>query len=330
MSGETAFPVSGKSQRGAYQERFAIESDRRLFGCMGSGSIFGVILVTYALSIQILIPPFHDPEPPDGTIEGPRWPEGPGVIRVKPPSDYHGRIRDRRLVKVHPKPGQPGQVAAAPKTRKPADKEPGSLGVSVIASLRNGLNAEGAYGLLPASIRNVDLNKLEEFGALTRTDKTRLGGRRGKQDHGFNEAYTQGGTGGDGGSGIELPKFTPDRIEGKPRQPESIGKMVEIDQFQNTTSRSSASILAVIRSHSPGLRHVYNTCLKMRPGLAGKITLRFAIAPSGQVVDVGLAGSTTSAPDFDAQIVEHVMAWRFEPVKAIGNDLVTVPFNFSE
>ena len=58
--------------------------------------------------------------------------------------------------------------------------------------------------------------------------------------------------------------------------------------------------------------------------------MRFAIAPSGEVVDVGLAGSTTSAPDFDAQVVEKVMAWRFDPVKAAGNDIVTVPFNFSE
>jgi outer membrane biosynthesis protein TonB len=48
------------------------------------------------------------------------------------------------------------------------------------------------------------------------------------------------------------------------------------------------------------------------------------------VVDVGLAGSTTSAPEFDAQVIQKVMAWRFEPVKAVGNDMVTVPFNFSE
>jgi TonB family protein len=86
----------------------------------------------------------------------------------------------------------------------------------------------------------------------------------------------------------------------------------------------------VIRSRSPGLRHIYNTFLKMQPGMAGKVTLRFAIAPSGDVVDVGLAGSTTSAPDFDAQVAHAVMSWRFDPVKAVGNDIVTVPFNFSE
>jgi TonB family protein len=64
--------------------------------------------------------------------------------------------------------------------------------------------------------------------------------------------------------------------------------------------------------------------------MKGKVTLKFAIAPSGQVVDVEVVSSSTEATDFDNQVVEKVKSWRFEVVKAKGNDIVTVPFNFSE
>ncbi|HKP95194.1 MAG TPA: AgmX/PglI C-terminal domain-containing protein [Fibrobacteria bacterium] len=324
MSGESVSAFSRNKKRDPYQERFEVESDRRLFGCMGSGSVFGFSLAAYALTIQIVSAPIEY-TPPPGT-EG-HWRDP--YFTVKPPINYHGKIKERRIAKVHPKPGQAGLQAGKPKTRKPA-KEPGSLGVSVIASMSRLNGAGGAYALLPKSVRDVDLDKLEAFGALTRTDATRLGGRLGKQDNGYDGGYNQGGTGGNGEGNIEIPGFKEDPIPGKMRRPGSGTPVVEIDQFRNATSRSTASILAVIRSHSPGLRHLYNTFLKMRPGLAGKITLRFAIAPGGQVVDVGLAGSTTTAPDFDAQVKEKVMSWRFDPVKAIGNDIVTVPFNFSE
>jgi TonB family protein len=331
MSGESVLAFFKKTKSDPYQERFEVENDRRLFGCMGSGSVFGTVLAVYALSIQIIIPPFqggHDPEKPEPPL-WPRKPPGDETIRIRPPADYHGSLRARRTVKVHPGPAEANPQAPQPHTRKPALKEPGVLGVNVIGS-KGGLSALRAYDLLPKAMRNVDLDKLDEVGTLTRTEGTRLTGRLGMQGNAYNEAYYTDGTGKGPGDGIVLPGLPKTRIPGTIREPEAIGKPIEIDQFQNTTSRSTASILAVIRSRSPGLRHLYNMHLKMRPGLAGKVTLRFAIAPSGQVVDVGLAGSTTDAPDFDAQVEEKVMSWRFEPVKAIGNDMVTVPFNFSE
>ncbi|MDB5051346.1 MAG: TonB family protein [Fibrobacteres bacterium] len=331
MSGENVLPFFGKKKIDPYQERFEIENDRRLFGCMGSGSMFGIALVVYALSITIIIPPFGDGFD-RGDPVAPVWPGNKHHderILIKPLANYHGSIRERRQARVNLKPGKPGHETAKAKTRKPALKNPGVLAVNVIGALK-GLGSGSAYSLLPKSVRNTDLNKLEEFGSLTRTDKTRIGGRLGRQSNEYNESYYQGGTGDKDGTGIELPGLPDAPIPGSLKKSNIADKMVEIDAIQNTTSRSTASILAVIRSHSPGLRHLYNMHLKMRPGMAGKITLRFAIAPSGQVVDVGLAGSTTSAPDFDAQVLEKVMSWRFEAVKAIGNDMVTVPFNFSE
>jgi TonB family protein len=326
MSGENVLAFFRKPKLSPLEERLDVESDQRLFGSMGSGSVFGIAFFAFALTLDpAFIPRELYPDPPADQKPEPfrDW----GMI---PDAAYHGKISDlkKKLAKHPPKPGTPGLQASKPKSRHPTEKT-GAIKVAVIPS-RTSLGGLSAYDLLPPSMRHNDMLKTDELPTLTRTGPSRLGGRKGKFTTEYNTAYNEGGTGGEDGIGIDIPRLTNTRPAAGPKGPSEIGKQVAIDHFENTTTRSTASILAVIRSHSPGLRHIYNTFLKMRPGLAGKITLRFAIAPSGQVVDVGLAGSTTSAPDFDAQVVRKVMTWRFEPVKAVGNDIVTVPFNFSE
>jgi TonB family protein len=334
MSGESVLAFFRKSKTDPFLERFAVESDRRLFGCMGSGSTFGAALVVYALSIQIFPNPGGEGGFPVPHPEPPVWPKHrDDIIRVKPPVNYHGSIRDRRMAHAdtHVPPGRADHQPPKPKAQKPAVKDPGVLKVTVIPYLSRIISGN-AYDLLGNSARHTDLNKLEEFGSLTRTDPTRLGGRLGKQSNDFNQGYSEDGTADKTDGDITLPNLpTPSGITGSVKVPRGLGgSEISVDQIQNGASRSTASILAVIRAHSSGLRHVYETRLKLNPGLAGKVTLRFAIAPSGQVVDVGLAGSTTSDAAFDAEVLRQVMSWRFEPVKAPGNDLVTVPFNFSE
>ena len=323
MSGESVLSFFRKPDLSPMEARMDVESDRRLFGYVGSGWMFGIVFASYALTIQIaeLIPP---PLGPEVDIAKPQ----PEIRIIIPEAAYHRKTDKPKLTRHTPKPGTPGNHAPKPTAEKPSNN-PGNLAANVIGS-NTGKAGLTAYDIMAKTVKNMDLDKLSEFGTLTRTGATRLGGRRGKQSMGYNEGYNADGTGGNGIPGVEIPGFEGGPIAGKPKAPENIGKPVEIDQFQNTTTRSTASILAVIRSHSPGLRHIYNSYLKLQPGMAGKITLRFAIAPSGQVVDVGLAGSTTSSPGFDARIVQSVMTWHFDPVKAIGNDIVTVPFNFSE
>ena len=99
---------------------------------------------------------------------------------------------------------------------------------------------------------------------------------------------------------------------------------------QASGQRSTASILRVIRQHTPGLRHTYNKHLKSNPGFAGKVTVRFSISPSGRVVNIDIVSSTTGVSAFDSEIKGKIRTWRFEAVKGKGNDTVTVPFTFSE
>jgi TonB family protein len=94
--------------------------------------------------------------------------------------------------------------------------------------------------------------------------------------------------------------------------------------------RSTEAILSVIRRQTPALRHVYNAALRIRPGMKGKIVLKLRIAPSGALADVALVTSTTRDEAFDKAVAAKVATWRFKPVSGGADDIVTVPFTFSE
>ena len=93
--------------------------------------------------------------------------------------------------------------------------------------------------------------------------------------------------------------------------------------------RSKADIMKVIKQRTPGLRHIYNKFLKKKPGFAGKVTLKFTIAPGGEIISIAIASSTTGFDEFDNEIKSAVSRWKFGTVKS-GNTTVTLPFTFSE
>ena len=103
----------------------------------------------------------------------------------------------------------------------------------------------------------------------------------------------------------------------------------DIDMGAGGGSRSAADIMKVVRQRTPGLRHIYNKFLKKKPGFQGKVTLKFTIAPGGEVISISIASSTTGYGEFDAQIKSAVGNWTFSKVKS-GNTTVTIPFTFSE
>ncbi len=94
-------------------------------------------------------------------------------------------------------------------------------------------------------------------------------------------------------------------------------------------SRSRADIMKVVRQHTPGLSHTYNKFLKKMPVFAGKVTLKFTIAPGGEIISISIASSTTGFSEFDNEIKNAVSRWKFGTVKS-GNTTVTIPFTFYE
>ena len=109
----------------------------------------------------------------------------------------------------------------------------------------------------------------------------------------------------------------------------AIPKPSSITMGNGSAVRSRNSIMRVIRSRTPGLRHIYNKFLKYNPGFAGKVSLRFTIAPSGKIIKISHVSSTTGVALFDAAVKNKVKKWNFNKIKS-GNTVITVPFTFSE
>ena len=207
---------------------------------------------------------------------------------------------------------------------------PQTRGVLKLLTAQTKNASAAAYGLMKNQKCTKDIDKvLKDVAGLQTTGKTVLGGRRGKADGGFNEGYAEGGSGGigdglagllgGGGGGIAT------KAKGSIKTPSER----DIDMGAGGGSRSAADIMKVVRQRTPGLRHIYNKFLKKKPGFQGKVTLKFTIAPGGEVISISIASSTTGYGEFDGEIKNAVSRWKFSKVKS-GNTTVTIPFTFSE
>lgn len=78
----------------------------------------------------------------------------------------------------------------------------------------------------------------------------------------------------------------------------------------------------------PGLRHIFNKHLNIKPKFNGTVILDLKINANGDVENVVTKSSTTSYQEFDAEIIKAVSRWKFPKSKTGGN--VTIPFNFQE
>lgn len=190
-----------------------------------------------------------------------------------------------------------------------------------------GKQNSGSYDLRKNAKFTKDIEKvLMDVAGMQTTGKTVLGGRRRADYSGFSEGYAEGGSGdiGDGyagllggGGGIAT------KAKGSIKTPsERDIKIIKGD-------RSAADIAKTIRQRTPGLRHIYNKCLKKKPGFYGDVTLKLSVAPSGEVTSISVVSSTTGFSEFDGEIKSAVGRWKFS--KDYGKSTtVTIPFTFSE
>lgn len=127
--------------------------------------------------------------------------------------------------------------------------------------------------------------------------------------------------GGDGGGGLELKKrgslkiSAPDFLKG--------GSL--------TGGRSKASIMRVVMQNLAALRYAYNKRLREKPGLKGKITVKFAIDEFGKVIFCQVVESTMSDPELESTVAEKIKRWVFEKIDKPGDVTeVIYPFVFSQ
>jgi TonB family protein len=237
----------------------------------------------------------------------------------------------KKLKNAPPKPRKKAGGGGKPRGRGNPNAPVTQAALKLITS-RTTSSSLSSYDLMNQKFAK-DLDKvINNVSGLTKTGQTRLGGRRGKVDGGWNDGFAVGGSGGvdDLLGGLWGGDAGPLGVKAKGGLGLKAPSASDIDMGQESGQRSTESILRVIRQHTPGLRHTYNKYLKTNPGFKGKITLKFAIAPSGSIVELTIVGTTTGVSEFDQEVRDKVRTWRFEPVKGKSNDVVTVPFTFSE
>jgi TonB family protein len=77
------------------------------------------------------------------------------------------------------------------------------------------------------------------------------------------------------------------------------------------------------------LRNVYSRRLHDNPNLNGKVSIKFAISESGEVISAAVAESTINDAVLDSTVLSGVMNWRFEKIDKPGDTTeVTYPFVF--
>jgi len=99
-------------------------------------------------------------------------------------------------------------------------------------------------------------------------------------------------------------------------------KSSDIELSGDAGARSPESILRVIRAHVGGFRYSYEAHLRNNPNLGGRLTLKFTIAPSGDIVAISIAGSNTRETTLDDEIVVKARRMKFDQIEK-GNVVVT-------
>jgi TonB family protein len=102
-----------------------------------------------------------------------------------------------------------------------------------------------------------------------------------------------------------------------------------IDRGGFDSPRSKKEIIEVVNVQRPELDKIYKEYLKSKPGFSGKVTLKFTIASSGDIVSINIVSSKTDYPEFDEAIKNAVAKWKWKAIKR-GNTTPTIPFNFTE
>jgi len=106
-------------------------------------------------------------------------------------------------------------------------------------------------------------------------------------------------------------------------------KKTEDAPADTASSRSRADIMQIVNEKTPELKKIYNEHLKQKPGFSGKVTLKFTIAASGEIIKISIVSSTTGYAKFDRAIRDRVATWKWNPIES-GNTTPTIPFNFTD
>ena len=298
------------------------ESDTLLGGICSTALGLGIALCLWFSSMEFLTPDilFASPETPMSavTVKLP-------VPEKRKPAEARPEAKARPQSSPRPNSGQ-RQASQGQGSRVPRPV----VRLNLLTSLQAG-SRHSAYETLKHTSIHQDIDKvMRNAPALVKDGHTQLGERRGRATGGFDGSYTEGTANGIsdviggllGGPASALAtsakgsRLMPPRLD-------------QIDMGSGPSLRSASDIMAIVRARTPGLRHIYNQHLKRYTGLSGKISVRFVILPSGDLVSCELIDNSTGNAEFAQAILEAIGRWHFSAVRS-GNTTVSLPFAFSE
>ena len=295
------------------------DSDKKMVRIAGVSLLVAIVLCFWAAAYEVVVDDFF--------IEPTNTPEIKATMniidkkeekKVDKKPEHKPRETPRR------NPGEGGKPIGKGNPRAPLNR-----GVIRALEAQTANASAAAYDLLTQKFSK-DIDKvLKNTNGLQVTGKTKIGEVRGKVDGGFNQGMFAGGSGGIGNDISNLIGGPAGAISTKAMGNIKPPKDNEIEWGSGPASRSAADIMKVVRQRTPGLRHVYNKHLKKVPGFQGKVTLKFTIAPGGEIISIATVSSTTGNSEFDNEIKNTVGRWKFSKVKS-GNTTVTIPFTFTE
>ena len=296
------------------------DSDKKMMRVAGVSLLVAVLLCFWATTYEVIIDDSLFVDTPTTEIEATM-----NIIDKKEEKKPDKKPEPKPKDIQRKRPGGGGKPVGKGNPRAPLNR-----GVIRALEAQTANASAAAYDLIKQTFAK-DIDKvLKNTNGLQVTGKTKIGEVRGKVDGGFNEGMFAGGSGGIGDMfapimGGSAGAMSTKVMKGNMKAP----KESEIDMGSGVSSRSASDIMKVIRQRTPGLRHIYNKHLKKVPGFQGKVTLKFTIAPGGEIISIALVSSTTGYSEFDNEIKKSVGRWTFSKVKS-GNTTVTIPFTFTE
>lgn len=313
---ETKTKKSNKPQLDPFIASLMPESDRRIASFVGIGAVLAVVLSFWASMYEAAIDEimFEDVGAEDLAA----------TMKIEEKKEEKKK-EEKKAEKPRKKAGGGGKPRG-----KGQPNAPQSRGVLKLLTAKTNKSNYSAYTLMKDQKFAKDIDKvLKNVAGLQTSGKTELGGRRGRADGAFNDGYAEGGSGGIGDMLGSLLGGGGGAISTKAKGSIKTPSAKDIDMGAGGGSRSASEIMQVVRSRTPGLRHIYNKHLKLKPGFSGKVTLKFTIAPGGDVISIAIASSSTGYSDFDNEVKNAVSRWRWKAIKS-GNVTVSIPFTFTE
>lgn len=305
--------------------------DRRRSAALGLFSLAGILAIarmhlvgTHPVPVPSEVPPFVDYVPVSVVVPPPPPPEAP--------QERDRALRPEEKQQRDPTPKPDGgstevRTVQASKNHTPANVMTGSA-MDQVNKMSDGLLGE----LIDPNEKNlVDVMLAGNMGSMRRGDGGR-GMRAGDGDRMAALGNIGLGSGGRDGFGVG-----PDGARRGPKQVGGGGPIAtvrdrippvrpeDVTLGEDVGTRSPESILRVIRTAVGGFQYTYQKYLRKNEGIGGKVSLRFTIAPSGDIVAISVVGSNTGDAELDAEIKEKARRMKFDPIEK-GNVTVTYAF----